>query len=70
MKKTNYINLKSCYDAYEKAKVQCQVSPGNLSLHRAVSGRLNQLLDQILFILWDETPKGMERPMDPNELPF
>ena len=70
MKKVNYNNLKSTYEAYEQARDMHYKQPDNLDYVDAVSGTYDNLIAQIRFILWDEAPRELRTPTNPDDLPF
>ena len=70
MKRINYDNLKSTYEAYEWARNMRYKQPDNLDFVDAVNMTYENLMAQIRFILWDEAPKELKTSVNPEELPI
>ena len=70
MKKINYDNLKSRFEAYEYAREMRRLHPENPDIQEAAEGTWDTLLVHIRFILWDEAPEDIKPLINPDELPF
>ncbi len=70
MKRNNYNDLKSSYEAYESARYMSSGNPQNLDYKDAVDWTYDKLIAQIRFILWNEAPKELKTPRNPDDLPF
>ena len=68
MKTNNYNNLKWRFDAYENALEAHRCNPADEDVIEAITMTLDNLLDTIRYVLWDEGPKENKSAVNPDEL--